>query len=441
MKLSNATLHSLPNAVATPAYDRQQCQIGIVHLGPGAFFRAHQAWYTDRALEKGGNWAISAVALNSNRVKTQLLPQQGLYTLAEIDHQTDFRVIGAVKEVLALKEDFDTVIERLTAINTKLVTMTITEKGYCLNAKGRLNRHDPGIQHDLQLPSEPQTAIGLLYLACQLRYQNGISALSLISCDNLSDNGHKLKQALVDYAFEIDPTLSEYIELHVICPCTMVDAITPATDEALLAQIAALGYEDNWPIKRETFSQWVIEDILPETIPAWAEVGVTFTKDVSGYENAKLRVLNATHSTSAYLGSYLGIETVFDAIEKPQLNHLIKTMLKDEITPSFVPPADMDIQSYCDSIVARYHNPAIRHLLAQIAWDGSQKLPMRLLPVIETNLISGRSIEKCCQDIKKPVPGHGDSSITRLIICTLGRIYQELFYFIFKLRQQPKPQV
>ncbi|MDN4501106.1 mannitol dehydrogenase family protein [Alteromonadaceae bacterium BrNp21-10] len=396
MKLTDATLHALPDVVATPDYDRQQNQIGIVHLGPGAFFRAHQAWYTDRALEKGGDWGICAVALNSNRVKTQLAPQQGLYTLGEIDRVTHFRVIGAVKEVLALKEDFDLVIQRLTAIGTKIVTMTITEKGYSLNAKGRLNRQDKVIQSDLQNYQQPSSAIGLLFLACQLRYQKGISPLSLISCDNLSDNGHKLKQALVDYAFEIDPTLAEYIELHVICPSTMVDSITPATDDKFVQQIAELGYEDNWPIKRESFSQWVIEDILPADIPAWAEVGVTFTDDVSGYENAKLRVLNATHSTLAYLGAYLGIETVLDAIEQPNINGFINTMLKEEITPSFAAPVDMDIQQYCDSIVARYHNPAIRHLLAQIAWDGSQKLPMRLLPVIEANLALGNGIQKCC---------------------------------------------
>lgn len=177
----------------------------------------------------------------------------------------------------------------------------------------------------------------------------------------------------------------------------MVDSITPATTDELKQQLAQqFSYQDNWPIKREAFTQWVIEDILPDDIPAWREAGVTFTNDVQGYENAKLRVLNATHSTMAYLGCLLNIETVYDAINQASIKTFIKAMLKEEIELSFNVPEDMDFTEYCESIIQRYQNPEIKHLLAQIAWDGSQKLPMRILPIISANLKKQQPINKCC---------------------------------------------
>lgn len=398
MKLTNQTLAQLDSKVIRPQYDREKTEIGIVHLGPGAFSRSHQAWFTQQALNlKGGDWGICAVDLFSNLPKKLLSPQQGLYTLVELDQTSRTSIIGSIKEVLCYKEDFDIAIERLCAPTTKLVTITVTEKGYYLNANGELDFDNSVIQGDLSSPSTPKSVVGLLALVCQMRQEQGIAPLSIISCDNVSDNGKKLKRALLAYAEKINPKLAQFIDQHIACPCTMVDAITPATTEELGKGIEEkFNYQDNWPIKREAFTQWVIEDILPDDIPAWREAGAIFTRDVEGYEMAKLRVLNATHSSMAYLGCLLDIETVCDAIHKAPILSFIEQMLSAEIKPSFDIPEGMDFEQYCNSILQRYRNPEIRHLLAQIAWDGSQKLPVRILPIISHNLQNNQPIEKCC---------------------------------------------
>lgn len=375
----------------------QQPGIGIVHLGPGAFFRGHQAWYTHQALKLGGNWRISAVSLRSSDVAEALMPQDALYTLAVMEQQTEYQLIGAISEVLVAPKQFALVMQRLTAASTKYVTMTITEKGYCLNGAGKLDVQHADIQHDLQLSSDnsqPKSAIGLLVKALEARFALNVPPFVVISCDNLTDNGHKLKSALIAFAQQKSPALANWLKQQLISPCTMVDSITPATDDALRVAVATeFGFQDAWPVKREAFCQWVIEDILPADRPAWGKAGVVYTSDVSAFEKAKLRLLNAPHSTMAYLGVLLGIETVFDAMQQPVLVQFLQQLVDLEIKPSFVAPAELDVDVYSNDIFRRFQNPSVRHLLAQIAWDGSQKLPMRLIPIIQDNLAAGRSIE------------------------------------------------
>ncbi|CAM5215113.1 mannitol dehydrogenase family protein [Alishewanella longhuensis] len=395
--LSNSTLASLNGKLPLPAYRLAEVkpQIGIVHLGPGAFFRGHQAFYTDQALQHGGDWAISAVSMRSADVSQALMPQDGLYTLAVLDSQTSYQIIGSVQEVLIASEQYAAVLARLTASSTRYVTMTITEKGYCLNAAGELDLQHPQIQQDLSGNSQAVTAIGLLASALAARYQANVAPFCVISCDNLTDNGHKLRRALISYAAQNDPALANWLEQQLISPCTMVDSITPATDDALRTNVTAeIGLTDNWPIKREAFVQWVIEDILPSDRPAWQQAGVIYAADVSAFEKAKLRLLNAPHSTLAYTGYLLGYETVYDAMQDQQLVAQLQQMVTAEIIPSFIAPAELDVNQYSADIFARFRNPAIRHLLAQIAWDGSQKMPMRILPAIKDNLAAGRSIER-----------------------------------------------
>lgn len=379
---------------------QQQPDIGIVHLGPGAFFRGHQAWYTHQALKLGGNWRICAVALRSADVAEALMPQDGLYTLAVMEQQTEHQLIGAIAEVLVAPKQFDVVMSRLIAASTKYVTMTITEKGYCLNGAGQLDVQHADIQHDLQLSSDssqPKSAIGLLVKALEARFARNVPPFVVISCDNLTDNGHKLKAALIAFAEQKSPALANWLKQQLISPCTMVDCITPATDDALRSAVAAeLGLQDAWPVKREAFCQWVIEDILPADRPAWGKAGVVYTSDVSAFEKAKLRLLNAPHSTMAYLGVLLGIETVFDAMQQPVLVQFLQQLVDLEIKPSFVAPAELDVDVYSNDIFRRFQNPSVRHLLAQIAWDGSQKLPMRLIPIIQDNLAAGRAIDMLC---------------------------------------------
>ena len=396
-QLNNQTLSTLQGKLAIPAYRLAEHtpQIGIVHLGPGAFVRGHQAWYTEQALQFGGDWAISAVSMRSPDVSQALTPQDGLYTLAVLDAVQSYQVIGAVQEVLIASEQYPQVLARLTAPATKYVTMTITEKGYCLNAAGTLDVNHAQIQQDLAGAAQPVTAIGLLYTALAARYQANVAPFCVISCDNLTDNGHKLRRALIAFAELKDPTIANWLSQQLISPCTMVDSITPATDDAIKSQVEqVLGLQDNWPIKREAFVQWVVEDILPADRPAWQQAGVIYAQDVSAFEKAKLRLLNAPHSTMAYVGCLLGYETVFDAMQDQVLVAFIQQMINDEIMPSFIAPPELDVSQYSADILARFRNPAIRHLLAQIAWDGSQKLPMRILPAISDNLAKGQPISK-----------------------------------------------
>ncbi|MDX3772967.1 mannitol dehydrogenase family protein [Chromatiaceae bacterium AAb-1] len=400
-QLNNQTLPALQGKLPLPAYRlaSETPGIGIVHLGPGAFFRGHQAWYTEQALAYGGDWAISAVSMRSPDVSQALTPQDGLYTLAVLDAQQSYQLIGAIKEVLIASKQFSQVFLRLTAPTTKYITLTITEKGYCLNAQGELDLNHPQIQQDLSGKAQPVTAIGLLVAALQQRFNYKLAPFCVISCDNLTDNGHKLRNALISYAAQQNPELAGWLEQQLICPCTMVDSITPATDDTIRQQVQQeLGVTDNWPIKREAFVQWVIEDILPQDRPAWQQAGVILARDVSAFEKAKLRLLNGPHSTLAYVGSLLGYETVFDAMQDNQLVSLLENMIHSEIIPSFQAPAELDVKQYSADILARFRNPAIRHLLSQIAWDGSQKMPMRILPVIQDNLIAGRSVQQlaCC---------------------------------------------
>ena len=398
LSLSTVAANLLPDYLQKP--QQQQPGIGMVHLGPGAFFRGHQAWYTHQALSLGGNWRICAVSLRSSDVADALTPQDALYTLAVMEQQTDYQLIGAIAEVLVAPQQFDVVMSRLVAASTKYVTMTITEKGYCLNGAGKLDLQHADIQHDLQLcaeNSQPKSAIGLLIRALEARFALNVPPFVVISCDNLTDNGHKLKAALIAFAEQKSPALANWLKQQLISPCTMVDSITPATDDALRGAVAEKsGLQDAWPVKREAFCQWVIEDILPADRPAWGKAGVVYTSDVSAFEKAKLRLLNAPHSTMAYLGVLLGIETVFDAMQQPALVQFLQQLVDTEIKPSFLAPAELDVAHYSTDIFRRFENPSVRHLLAQIAWDGSQKLPMRLIPIIQDNLAAGRAIDMLC---------------------------------------------
>ncbi len=393
--LSAATLAQLPAAVTQPAYDRDAAGIGVVHFGPGAFFRAHQAFYFDEALAQGGNWAICAAALRSTDVRDALRPQDNLYILAELERETRYRVIGAIKETLAGPADRAALLDRLANPATRIVTMTVTEKGYCLKGDGSLDFSHPDIAHDVASPRAPVSLIGHLVEGLRRRHAAGTAPFTVISCDNLVDNGHKLGRAVADLAEKQDAALAAWIRDNVAFPRTMVDSITPATDDALRVRVAAdTGLSDAWPIQRERFTQWVIEDKFCNDHPDWARIGVTLTKDVSAYDRAKLRLLNGPHSTLAYLGSLAGYETVADAMGDADLATFVRRLMLDDIRPTLNPDAGIDYPAYIDAILARFANPGIRHLLAQIAWDGSAKLPFRLFGTIAERLEVGAPVDR-----------------------------------------------
>jgi fructuronate reductase len=308
-----------------------------------------------------------------------------------------------LREILVAPEDPERVVERLSAPTTRVVTITVTEKGYCLNAAGDLDTTHADIQRDLSQPYRPTSLIGFLVEGLRRRRDaGGVGAepLTVISCDNLIDNGARLARAVGQLADIREPGLSRWIEDHALFPRTMVDSITPATTDELRARVSGvLGMADRWPVQRESFVQWVLEDRFGDGGPDWASAGVTLTDDVGGYDHAKLRLLNAAHSSLAYLGLLAGHETVADAMGDERLSSLVTTMMKEDVRPTLHAPRGLDLNAYIDAILRRFRNPAIRHALAQIAWDGSQKLPIRLLGTIRDGLDAGRPIERLCVPI------------------------------------------
>ena len=395
-RLSSATLYQVAGATL-PGYDRSAIRTGIVHIGPGAFHRAHQAAYVDALLHKDPRWGICEVALKSTGVRDALAPQDGLYVINELSAASKLRVIGAIRELLVASENYEQVFARLTAADTRMVTMTVTEKGYCLDPSGALDVNHPDIVHDWQTPAAPKSLIGVLAEALRRRRTLGIAPFVVVSCDNLANNGTVLRKAIVQFAARLDADLARWIDAEVTFPRTMVDSITPATDDALRERVAQItGVEDAWPIKREDFVQWVIEDVPAMREADWSSVGVTLAADVSVYDRAKLRLLNGAHSTLAYAGSLRGHETVFDAMNDEALASFVERLMREDFAASLGSSPGLDVPAYISALLARFRNPNIRHLLAQISWDGSKKLPVRLIATIDEALQAGRPVSRLC---------------------------------------------
>ncbi len=394
-RLSERTLAQVPGGVPRPNYDRAGTRIGTVHFGPGAFHRAHQAFYFDRLLEHDAHRAICAVSLRASRVREALQPQDGLYTLLQLDAAPTLSVVGAIRELLVAAEDPAAVSRRLSAPGTSLVTMTVTEKGYCLDGAGGLDFDHPDIRHDLSRPETPRSLIGWLVQGLALRRERGLAPFLMVCCDNLSENGAKLRNAVLAFAARRDHALAGWIEAQARFPRTMVDSITPATDAALRERVAQrLGMRDEWPVQRERFVQWVVEETDCAGQPDWASVGVTMSRDVATYERAKLRLLNGAHSTLAYVGLLAGIESVAQAVAHPGLRAFIEQLMEQDIEPTLPAARRGELAGYRRSILRRFENPAMRHLLAQIAWDGSQKLPIRILGTMSDALGAHRPLER-----------------------------------------------
>jgi fructuronate reductase len=392
-RLSAATLPALPAEIARPGYDRDAVAIGVVHLGIGAFHRAHQAALFDAALEAGDlRWGVCGVSLRSASVRDQLQPQDGLYCLVERDGAGErIRIIGAVKRVLVAPEDPEAVIAALASPDVHLVTLTVTEKGYKLSG-GMLDRADPDIRHDLAEPDRPRSAIGLLVAGLARRRGAGLTPFTALSCDNLPHNGRLLRHAVLAFATDLDPALAQWIEREGAFPQSMVDRIVPATtDEDVAALSARLGVEDRAMVKTEPFRQWVIEDRFCGPRPDFARHGAQLTGDIAPWEAAKLRLLNGAHSGIAYLGGLAGIEHVHEFVARDEGRRFVEALWDESVT-TLSPPDGLDPDRYRADLMARFANPALRHRTRQIAMDGSQKLPQRLLAPIAARLAARREI-------------------------------------------------
>ena len=381
MRLAPATLDRLPPDTARFDYDRDAQAVGIVHFGLGAFHRAHQAWYTDLAMSGGErDWAIAGVSLRSAAVAEQLNPQDGLYTLTERGGGSDAtRVIGAVREALAGAKHRAAAVARIAAPECHVVSFTVTEKGYARAAEGSL-------ELDLAAASfYPWLTEGLAR-----RRDRGLTGLTLLSCDNLADNGRQLERLMREYLAAEAPGLLGWFAEQCTCPNAMVDRIVPATTGADRdALVARLGLRDEGAVFAEPFSQWVIEDRFAGPRPGWETVGAQLVTDVAPYETAKLRMLNGAHSAMAYLGLERGHTFVDQAIADPELRSLVERLMRREAASSFTPAVGQDLDAYAGALLHRFANPALKHRLAQIAMDGSQKIPQRWLASLAVHQARG----------------------------------------------------
>ncbi|MDU8927035.1 mannitol dehydrogenase family protein [Alisedimentitalea sp. MJ-SS2] len=365
---------------------------GIVHLGLGAFFRAHIATYLADAMEaSGGDWGVVGISLQSTATPDKLAPQDNMYNAVEAGptgHR--FRLMCNITEAIAARGNPAAVLERMADPSTKIVTLTVTEKGYCHEpATGRLRRDAPEIKHDLIHPDAPQTAIGYLVRALDLRRRAGHRPFTVLSCDNLPGNGHMTRALVLEFAEAMDETLAVWIEAEARFPNCMVDRIVPATTEADIDMVAAeTGWLDLTPVIHEPFRQWVIEDDFVDDLrPAMEKTGAQMVRDVTPFEDMKLRCLNGTHSALAYLGYLSGYDTVNDTVADPVFETFCLRLWDTEIIPTLEPVPDMNMSAYSRQLLERYHNQSIRHATSQIAMDGSQKLPQRILGTIRDNLM------------------------------------------------------
>jgi len=380
----------MPATLARPKYDRSALRAGIVHLGLGAFHRAHQAVYSEAVLNHGDlDWGAIGVSLRSGQTRDALGPQDNLYTLALRDGGGEsLQVIGGLVSCSVAPEDPEKLIAAMAQSETRIISLTVTEKGYCHNpATGELDAAHPDIVHDLAEPRRPRSAIGFIVEALRRRREAGFAPFTLLSCDNLPANGETLKRVVTGYAELRERDLARFIADEVQCPSTMVDRIVPATTDADRASIAAAsGLYDAWPVVAEPFAQWVIEDHFSSGRPDWDRSGAMFVQDVAAFELMKLRLLNGSHSTLAYLGYLAGYETVAETIAAPGFAPLVEDMMALEVAPTLPPLPGLDLAAYRRELIARFRNPALRHRTWQIAMDGSQKLPQRLLNTIRARL-------------------------------------------------------
>ena len=402
-RLNDSTVGILPTAVACPAYDRSALKTGIVHLGIGAFMRAHMAAATEAAIAAGDlRWGITGVSLRQPDTRDALAPQDGLYTLAIRDADTQgqprqrLQVIGAVQSLLVAPENPQAVLNAIAAADTRIVSLTVTEKGYCHDpATGALRLDHPDVMHDLAHPLVARSAIGMLVYGLQLRHARSHGPLTLMSLDNLPANGRVLRAAVLRFAEEVDSTLRAWIEGQCRFPCSMVDRIVPKTTDADRETVsAALGCVDAWPVLGEPFFDWAIEDEFAADRPDWTLGGARFVPDAEPFEKLKLRMVNGTHSSLAYLGAMAGWQTVDKAIGQPALRMHIEALMRDEIEPTLPALPGLDVAAYRHNLLARYANPALAHRTHQIAMDGSQKLPQRLLGTLRDRLTRQLSVTR-----------------------------------------------
>jgi fructuronate reductase len=374
---------SLKPIVVQSKVDQTKLKSRIVHIGFGAFHRAHQALYTDEMLEKTqSDWGICEINIFGGELIKQLRLQDHHYLVAEKGAtETVIKLIGSVKESChPYLDGIQPVLEKMAEEQVAIVSMTVTEKGYCVDhATGLLDARNELIKHDLDNPSKPQSAIGYIVEALRIRRERGIAAFTVMSCDNVQENGHIAKAAVLGFAKLLDNELASWIESNVTFPCTMVDRIVPAATPETLAEIAELaGVEDPCAIACEPFRQWIIEDNFVQGRPDWNVAGAEFVKDVVPFEEMKLRMLNGSHSFLAYLGYLGGYAHISDTMTNEAYRKAAFDLMLKAQAVTLTMPEGTDLEAYARLLIERFSNPSLKHQTWQIATDGSQKIPQRM---------------------------------------------------------------
>jgi mannitol 2-dehydrogenase len=392
--LNAATLSAGTTGVPGPTYDRAAIVPGIVHIGVGAFHRAHQAMYVDRLLAEGkaGQWGICGVGvLAADRaMKDAMAAQDGLYTLVvkHPDGTLEPRVIGSIVEYLLAPDDPEAVIEKMAAPSTRIVSLTVTEGGYSLDPlTGEFDPSVGGADRDLAPGAVPQTFFGLVTEALVRRRKRGIAPFTVMSCDNIEGNGHVARKAFTAFAELRDPSLAAWLAAEVSFPNSMVDRITPRTTDEDRAEVAErFGLDDDWPVVCEPFTQWVVEDRFADGRPPLEDVGVQIVPDVEPYELMKLRLLNAGHQALCYFAHLCGYRLVHEAAQDPLFRTFVLGYMDREATPTLSPVPGVDLRQYKDTLIERFSNPQVRDTIARLCAESSDRIPKWLLPVVRHNL-------------------------------------------------------
>jgi mannitol 2-dehydrogenase len=400
--LTRDTLAQLGAEVALPRYDRSQVTAGLVHIGVGNFHRSHQAMYLDTLMNAGAalDWGICGIGLqpSNTRMRDVMAAQDGLYTLVlrHADGTWAPRVIGSIIEYLLAADDPEAAIEKLAAPATRIVSLTITEGGYNLDAvTGDFNSADPLVAADLRPGAVPRTVFGLVTEALARRRDRGIPAFTILSCDNIQGNGHVSRRAFTAFAALRDPGLADWITGHVRFPNCMVDRITPRTTDADRAELSRrFGVEDQWPVLCEPFTQWVLEDDFADGRPPLEDAGVQIVADVEPYELMKLRLLNASHQALCYPGYLVGYRLVHEVTADPLFAGFLLDYMTAEAIPTLRPVPGVDLQAYARQLIERFSNPEVGDTVARLCANSSDLIPKFLLPVIRAQLAAGGPVTR-----------------------------------------------
>ncbi len=392
--LTQRALPAFAGQVDVPTFDRARLTPAVVHLGVGGFHRAHQAVYLDDLARLGHTgWGEVGVGLRSPAMRDALCPQDQLFTVVERGGGGDTaRIVGSMIRYLFAPDDPRAVLDVLADRRTRIVTLTITGAGYHLDHAGSFRADDPGVLADLARPGAPGTAVGYLVQALDRRRRAGLPAFTVLSCDNVTDNGAAARAAVVGFARLRDRELAGWIESSASFPASMVDRITPETDDRARDLVAErFGVEDRWPVITEPFSQWVVEDDFCTGRPPLEQVGVQFVDDVAPYKLMKTRLLNAGHSALGYLGCLAGHRTTSEAMADPVLADYLTSLLREDIAPLLPAVPGIDVDAYQRILLERFANPWIGDGLSRLCSRGSVKMPAYLLPSLVDARRQGRS--------------------------------------------------